>query len=274
MRKNHPVNVESLLVRPGSKAKLAGRDPSDTLGIEEKKEGQSLFEKNLSRLPLLQQRLYAESRQALLIILQAMDGGGKDGTIRRVLSILNPQGCHVKSFKSPSSLELSHDFLWRIHHAVPAAGEIGVFNRSHYEDVLIVRVHEMVPRPVWSERYDQINDFERMLSRNGVRILKFFLNISKEEQKERLQARLDDPEKHWKADPADARERLHWDEYQKAYEAALTRCSTPWAPWYIIPADRKWFRDLAVSTVLLQALEQMNPKFPKPPQDLSAIRID
>lgn len=266
--------LEKLRVRPGAAARIANRDPADTLGIDEKKTGRALAEQEVARLPVLQHRLYAEGRQALLIVLQAMDAGGKDGTIRRVMSVMNPQGCRVVSFKAPNPVELSHDFLWRIHRVVPAAGEVGIFNRSQYEDVLVVRVRGLVPKAAWSKRYRQINDFERLLSENGVRILKFFLHISKEEQKKRLQARLDNPEKHWKVDPADARERRHWKAYHDAYEDALTRCSTRWAPWHVIPSDRKWFRDLAVSTILRRTLEEMDPRFPEPAHDLSKIRID
>jgi PPK2 family polyphosphate:nucleotide phosphotransferase len=203
-----------------------------------------------------------------------MDAGGKDGTIRHVMSGLNPQGCHVTSFKVPTEEELAHDYLWRVHRAVPAKGEIGIFNRSHYGDVLVVRVHNLVPRRVWSERYEQINGFEKILADNDVTIVKFFLHISKEEQKKRLQERLDDPAKHWKVSEADFEERRFWPDYIKAYEDALSKCSTPWAPWYVIPADHKWFRNLAVADILVSTLEDMDMRFPKSKLDLSRFVLD
>jgi len=265
--------LQPLKVHPGIKAKLAVRDPGDTLGIKGKTAAQTRTDRIISELPALQRRLYAEGRQALLILLQGMDASGKDGTIRNVMSVLNPQGCHVMSFKPPTTEEQSHDFLWRVHRGVPAKGEIGIFNRSHYEDVLIVRVRGLVPKAVWSKRFRQINDFERLLSESGVRILKFFLHLSPEEQKVRLQERLDDPEKQWKVDPADAKEREYWKPYQAAYEAALTECSTPWAPWYVIPSDRKWIRNLTVASLIRKTLEEMDPRYPKAAHDLSSIRI-
>jgi PPK2 family polyphosphate:nucleotide phosphotransferase len=203
-----------------------------------------------------------------------MDAGGKDGTIRHVLGPLNPQGVRVTSFKAPNEVELAHDFLWRIHHNVPRAGDIGVFNRSHYEDVLIVRVHDLVPQSVWSKRYRQINDFERLLVESGVTVLKFFLHISKDEQLERFRARLREPHKRWKFNPADSEERKHWDAYQAAYEEVIRRCSTRHAPWHIIPADRKWFRNLAVSQILLDAMEKMKLQVPKPKYKASDFHLD
>ncbi len=266
--------VEKMLrVKPGSRVRLAHWD-TDAPGGVGKEKARVRTERVVAELPDWQYKLYVENRRALLIVLQAMDAGGKDGVIRRVMASLNPQGCRVTSFKAPSALELSHDFLWRVHAAVPARGEIGIFNRSHYEDVLIGRVKNLVPRRVWSRRYDQINDFERMLVENDVTILKFFLHISKEEQRERLQARLDDPTKHWKVDAADVEERKLWDEYRRAYEVALERCSTPWAPWYVVPADRKWFRDFAVSEIILEKLREMNPRFPPAKEDLRRIVIE
>jgi PPK2 family polyphosphate:nucleotide phosphotransferase len=219
----------------------------------------------------LQFRLYAENKQALLIVLQAMDAGGKDGTIRHVMGGLNPQGCRVSSFKKPVGEEAQHHFLWRVHKAVPAKGEIAIFNRSHYEDVLVVRVHDLVPEDVWSKRYDQINDFEKMLSENNVTIVKFFLHISKEEQKERFQQRIDDPTRHWKISLADFEERKYWDDYQQAFEQVLRKCSTKHAPWYVIPSDKKWFRNLAVAEVITETLETMNPRYPEPTVDISKI---
>jgi PPK2 family polyphosphate:nucleotide phosphotransferase len=203
-----------------------------------------------------------------------MDAGGKDGTIRHVMSGLNPQGCRVSSFKVPTEEELAHDYLWRIHRAVPGKGEIGIFNRSHYGDVLVVRVHNLVPKRVWSKRYDQINAFENILAENGVTIVKFFLHISKDEQKQRLQERLDDSSKHWKVSAADFEERKYWDDYTEAYEDVLSRCSTPWAPWYVIPANRKWFRNLAVAGILVSTLEDMDMRFPKSKLDLSKFSLD
>jgi PPK2 family polyphosphate:nucleotide phosphotransferase len=207
------------------------------------------------------------------VVLQATDAAGKDGVVRHVLSGLNPQGCDVTSFKVPSTIERQHDFLWRIHQAVPAFGSIGVFNRSHYEDVLVVRVHHLAPRHVWSARYDQINAFEKLMSDNGVTILKFFLHISKAEQKQRLEARLDDPIRNWKISPADFKERRRWNDYVEAYEAVLNRCSSSVTPWYVIPSNKKWFRNLAVSQIIVETLERMNPKFPKPSFDLLRIKV-
>lgn len=233
--------------------------------------GDELEEKTkvlLERLTELQARLYAESKRALLVILQGRDTSGKDGTIRRVFDAVNPQGCNVTSFKKPSELELSHDYLWRVHHVVPARGTIGIFNRSHYEDVLVVRVRELVPRTEWAKRYQQINDFEWMLTENGVTILKFFLHISKEEQKQRLLARLEDPSKRWKFKEGDLGERALWDRYTVAYRDALRRCSTPWAPWYVVPADKKKVRDYLVAQVVVDTLTRMGPRYPKADEDI------
>lgn len=262
-----------LRVEPGKKAGILGRDPGDTAGIKTKEQAQEPLSKNLKRLQDLQFRLYAERRRGVLIILQAMDAAGKDGTIAHVMSGLNPQGCRVTSFKKPSAEELDHDFLWRIHKAVPQRGEIGIFNRSHYEEVLVVRVHELVPKSVWSRRYAQINAFEKNLTEEGFVVLKFFLHIDKDEQKERLKARIDDPTRHWKLAPEDFAERRLWDVYMRAYEDALTRCSTPSAPWHVIPANRKWFRNLAVSSILVETLEEMNPRFPPSSIDVSKLRL-
>jgi PPK2 family polyphosphate:nucleotide phosphotransferase len=202
-----------------------------------------------------------------------MDAAGKDGTIRHVMSGVNPQGCRVTGFKVPSAEELDHDYLWRIHAAVPGRGEIGIFNRSHYESVLVERVHNLVPEPVWSKRYDQINDFEKLLANDGVMILKFFLHISREEQRERLLARLHDPTKVWKCSPTDFSERPLWDAYTKAYEEALSRCSTEWAPWFIIPANKKWYRNLAVSQVIVETLAGADMHYPPPTFDVSKVTL-
>lgn len=221
-----------------------------------------------------QARLYAEGKQKLLVVLQALDAGGKDSTIRRVFQGVNPQGVRVHSFKVPSKEELDHDFLWRIHKAVPGKGMISVFNRSHYEDVLVVRVHNIVPEAVWRPRYEQINQFEKLLHDTGTRILKFYLHISPEEQKERFQARLDDPSKHWKFSLEDLEKRKFWDDYMVAYQEMLEQTSTAWAPWYIIPSDQKWYRNLAISRVILHTLQEMNPQYPAPEGDLSNVVIE
>lgn len=248
--------------------------PASTPGLRgDRAAAQEALAKNLERLRDLQYKMYAENRRALLVVLQAMDGGGKDGTIRSVSSGLNPQGCSVTPFKVPSDEERDHDYLWRVHRAVPPRGEFGIFNRSHYEDVLVVRVHELVPESIWSARYEQINAFEKILAANDVVITKFFLHISKEEQLERLKARIDDPTKHWKISSSDFSERKFWDTYQAAYEDVLSKCSTKWAPWYVIPADKKWYRNWAVSQILVETLDELAMKFPKPSIDITKIRV-
>jgi len=256
------------IVKPGSKLRLKDRDPNDTLGI---KRNDKAHQKTIARLGELQHLLYADKRYALLIVLQALDAGGKDGTIRHVMSGVNPQGCDVTSFKAPSSTDLSHDYLWRIHRAVPALGNIGIFNRSHYEDVLIVRVHRLASTEVWSRRFRQINEFERMLTENGVTILKFFLHISKDEQKRRFEARMEDPARNWKLSLPDFEERQHWNEYQEAYQDALRKCSTKLAPWYVIPADRKWLRNYVIAELIVEALDNMKLKYPAPTVDISKV---
>jgi PPK2 family polyphosphate:nucleotide phosphotransferase len=256
------------IVKPGSKVRLKHRDPDDTFGI---RRDDKAHLKTIQRLREQQHLLYADRRYALLIVLQALDAGGKDGTIRHVMSGVNPQGCEVTSFKAPSTTELAHDYLWRVHHAVPSLGNIGIFNRSHYEDVLIVRVHRLVPEEVWSRRYRQINDFERMLTQNGVTILKFFLHISKEEQKRRFEARMQDSSRNWKLSLPDFEERQHWDDYQEAYQEALQKCSSEWAPWYIIPANRKWLRNHIIADVIVKALDNMKLKYPAPSVDVSKV---
>jgi PPK2 family polyphosphate:nucleotide phosphotransferase len=260
-------------VKPGARVRLADQDADCTCDVRDKAEAEKPMQRNLGRLSDLQYLLYAEGRRALLIVLQGMDAGGKDGTIRHVMSGLNPQSCRVTSFKVPSATELAHDFLWRIHAAVPEKGEIGIFNRSHYEDVLVARVHGLVSEKVWRGRYEQINRFEESLSKNNIRILKFFLHISKAEQRKRLEERLKDPAKNWKISPADLAERKRWGEYVEAYEEALSRCSTDEAPWFMIPANHKWFRNLAVSQIVVEALEEMDMKFPPPSFDVSKVRL-
>ena len=254
-----------LIVPPDKKTKLSKYDPADTLGHDDQEECEAKLDKAIKRLDDLQNLLYAEKKRALLIVLQGMDASGKDGTVRHVMAGVNPQGCSVTSFKVPNSEDLAHDFLWRIHKAVPERGVIGIFNRSHYEDVLVVRVHKLVPKEIWKARYAEINRFERNLDENGVKILKFFLHISKEEQEKRFQERLHDPRKKWKYSKADPKERKHWDDYVTAYEAVLSRCSTEYAPWFIIPANHKWFRNLAISRILVETLEDFDMHYPKSP---------
>ncbi len=224
------------------------------------------------RLDQLQAALHAEAAQALLVVLQGRDGAGKDGAIRGVFGPLDPQGVAVTPFKVPTTHELAHDYLWRIHQAMPPRGHIGIFNRSHYEDVLVVRVDSLVPEPVWRARYDQINQFERILTENGVTILKFMLHISREEQRKRLLVRLADPEKHWKFDDGDLRQRERWEAYTVAYQEALARTTTPWAPWYVVPADRKPVRDVLVAQVIVETLERMEPRYPGAPPGLERYR--
>jgi PPK2 family polyphosphate:nucleotide phosphotransferase len=241
-------------VEPGTKVNLAKLDPAADGGLS-KAEGTERTGKLVAKLADLQQELYAAGVDSLLVVLQGMDTSGKDGAIRKVFSGVNPQGCQVTPFKAPNEVELDHDYLWRIHRRTPSRGMIGVFNRSHYEDVLIVRVHDLVPRKVWKQRYQQINDFERLLTDNGTIICKFFLHISRQEQEQRLLARERDVEKAYKLSPDDWRERDRWDDYVAAYEEALRRCSTPHAPWTIVPADRKWYRNLAIADALVRRLE-------------------
>lgn len=255
---------KELRLKPGKKVSLFKLDPEETLGWEKDGAMKKALEKTVERLDDLQYLMYAEDKHALLIVFQALDAGGKDGTIRHVMSGVNPQGCRVTPFKVPSPEEAAHDFLWRVHKAVPPRGQIGIFNRSHYEDVLVVRVHDLVPREVWSERYKQINRFEENLVENNVTVLKFFLHISKDEQKRRFMERIDDADKRWKISASDFNERKYWDEYTKAYEAALTKCGTDAAPWYVIPANKKWFRNLAVSHIIVETLDEMKMKFPPP----------
>lgn len=262
-------------VEPSKKISLAKLDPNETGDFEGGKEkGLKAIEKLNTELQELQELLYAEGKHKVLIVLQAMDTGGKDGTIRRVFEGVNPQGVKVASFKAPTAEELAHDYLWRVHKVVPGNGEIVIFNRSHYEDVLVVRVRNFAPKEVWSKRYDQINEFEKILAENGTLILKFFLHISKDEQKERLQARLDDPTKHWKFNLGDLEERKLWDDYQLAYEDVLNKTSTKYAPWIVVPANRKWYRDLVISTVLVNALKDLKMKFPAPKDNLDGIVIE
>jgi len=265
--------TQPILVPPGTQVSLTDYDPGHTGEYRDKSVAKSTLKHNVKRLHKLQEVLWAEGQHALLVVLQALDAGGKDGTIEHVMRGVNPQGCQVTSFKVPTKEELDHDFLWRVHKAVPRRGYIGIFNRSHYEDVLVVRVHSLVPEEVWQQRYEQINQFEKLLSDAGTTILKFFLYISKEEQKERFEARLRDPRKNWKFSMGDVKERDHWDDYVRAYEDALSRCSTPWAPWHIIPADHKWYRNLAVSQIIIETLKKLDMHYPPPLPDAESIVI-
>ncbi|MCU1261306.1 MAG: polyphosphate:nucleotide phosphotransferase, family [Bryobacterales bacterium] len=253
---------KQFMVKPGGKFRLSDHDPDEVCNVDEKKEAVELTLHLTGRLVHLQKVLYAEHKRSLLIILQGMDASGKDGTISHVMSGVNPQGCYVTAFKEPTKVELDHDFLWRVHQHVPGRGIIGIFNRSHYEDVLVVRVHNLVPKDVWSKRYDQINAFEEILAENNVVILKFFLNISKDEQARRLEERKIDPEKSWKISEADEAERKFWDDYQAAYQDAIGKCSTKYAPWFVIPANKKWFRNLAVSQIIVDMLDDLKLKYP------------
>lgn len=276
--------LASLRVKPGTRLRLADIDPASTPGIdkaapdagdkaERKLFAETALATSVARIADLQYLLWAENRRALLIVLQGMDTSGKDGVVRHVFSGVNPTGVRVTSFKKPSEIELDHDFLWRIHSATPAKGEIGVFNRSHYEDVLVVRVHGLVEEPVWRKRYDTINVFEQVLADGGTTILKFFLHISKDEQRERLRARLDDPAKNWKFQPSDIEERKRWDDYQAAYEDALSKCSTAAAPWFVVPSDRKWYQRWAIGEIIRETLEAMDPKTPKVTIEKSAFDL-
>jgi PPK2 family polyphosphate:nucleotide phosphotransferase len=266
--------ANAYLVAPGSRIKLADYDPDETGKLHNRSKAGTLLQKHREKLFELQRLMYAEAKHSLLVVLQAMDAGGKDGTIRHIFTGVNPQGCQVTSFKKPSEEELKHDFLWRVHHATPARGMIGIFNRSHYEDVLVVRVHGNLSKRELKDRFQAINDFEDLLVANGTTILKFFLHISKDEQRERLQARLDDPEKYWKVNPEDLKERHYWDDYMQAYEDVFRRCSRKLAPWYIIPSNQKWYRNVAISQILIDALESLKMEFPKPQFDVSKMKVE
>ncbi|CAN7668533.1 polyphosphate kinase 2 family protein [Bosea sp. LjRoot90] len=266
--------VEHFRVTDGDDFRLKRFDPADTGGLDlDKGEARELLQNGVKRLRDLQERLFAEKRWSVLIILQAIDTAGKDGTIEHVMSGVNPQGCEVTSFKAPSSLELRHDFLWRTTCALPERGEIGIFNRSYYEEVLVVRVHEellakqglapdLIGKNIWRERFESIRDFEKHLARNGTVILKFFLNLSKDEQRRRFLARIDEPDKNWKFEPGDLAERKHWDSYQRFYEDAIANTATEHAPWHVVPADNKWFTRLLVAATIVDRLEQLDPQFP------------
>lgn len=261
-------------VVPGEELDLESHDAQAKPGFEGgKKEGKAALPAMSRRLADLQRRLWAQATQSLLVVLQATDTGGKDGTIRHVFKGVNPQGVHVRGFGVPNEWELAHDYLWRVHRHVPADGAITIFNRSHYEDVLVVRVKGLAPHEEWSKRYRHIREFERMLADEGTRIVKLFLNISKEEQKDRLQDRLDEPDKNWKFNRGDLADRELWEDYREAYRVALQETSTDYAPWYVIPANRKWYRNLVVSNILIQTLEEMNPRYPASDEDLDGIVV-
>lgn len=263
----------SYRVEPDQRVSLAEIDPAQTEHYRRKKEARKELEVQRRRIQELQARLYAENRRGLLIVLQAMDTGGKDGTIKHVFSGVNPQGCRVSSFKAPNAEEANHDFLWRYHKSAPARGRIGIFNRSHYEDVLVVRVKNLAPEEVWRPRYALINAFEHNLTLSGITVLKFFLHISRDEQKRRLESRLEDPEKRWKLSRNDLKERKLWDDYQAAYEEAINACSTGHAPWYVVPGNKKWYRNLVVARTIADTLEAMDPRFPEPEEGLGDVTI-
>lgn len=254
------IDLDQLRAAPGKKFRLDQYDPSDTSTFKGDKDRAEDEVQDLALdLATYQERLYAEHKQAILIVLQGMDTSGKDGTVTHVFEGVNPQGVKVANFKVPTPVELEHDFLWRVHQQTPGKGQIVIFNRSHYEDVLVVRVHQLAPEKVWRQRYDEINNFEQMLTNEGTTILKFFLHISKDEQKQRLLDRLDEPDKHWKFNPGDLQERKLWNDYQQAYQDAIEATSTDWAPWYIVPADHKWYRNLVVASLLVKTLKHLNP---------------
>lgn len=262
-------------VKPGTRVDLGEWDADDKGHFEGgKAEGREQLEQLNRELEELQELLYAEHKHRMLIVLQAMDTAGKDGTIRHVFEGVNPQGVRVAGFKQPTPEELDHDYLWRVHKHVPGKGEIVIFNRSHYEDVLVVRVHSLVPEEIWSKRYEHITSFERLLADEGTTILKFFLHIDLDEQKERLQARLDQPNKRWKFDPGDLKERKLWPQYMEAYEDAISRTSTEWAPWYIVPANRKWYRNLVIGSAIVEMLRSLDMRHPEPDFDPASIAIE
>ena len=267
------MKIPIVTVCPGDRVRLAKIDPDETGGLKKEAAIEKFVELRM-QIAELQEILYAEHERSLLLIFQSMDTGGKDGAIKGLSGGLNPAGLEIKAFKSPSQEELDHDFLWRAHRAAPSKGMIGIWNRSHYEDVLIVRVHKLVPKKVWEARYDQINRFEEHLAENGTTIVKFMLHISKDEQKKRLQARLDRPEKWWKINLNDIKERALWDDYQKAYQDAVNCCSTECALWHVVPANHKWARNLFVVEKVWRVLKKMDPRYPKLSFDPKTIRID
>ena len=268
------MQTDSYRIRPDKSLDLAARPASDTDGFDgNKADALERIDEQSARLFDLQQVLYADGRRKVLIVLQGMDTSGKDGTIKHVFKMVNPLGVKVANFKRPNDVEMGHDYLWRVHRNTPGAGEITIFNRSHYEDVLVVRVHDLVPPKVWKKRYDHIRNFEQMLADEGTVIRKFFLHISRDEQRERLEERLENPAKHWKFEHGDIAERAHWDAYTEAYEEAISRTSTADAPWYVVPSNRKWYRNLLISTILVETLESLDLRYPENTADLAGITI-
>lgn len=267
--------MDQYRVRPRTKVDLSKWNPRETNAYEAgKKEAAEELTRLNEQLEVLQELLYAEHHYKVLVVLQGMDTSGKDGAIRHVFEGVNPQGVRVANFKVPTPIEMDHDYLWRVHRQTPGKGEMVIFNRSHYEDVLVVRVHQLVPEDVWSRRYTQINNFERLLAEEGTIILKFFLHISLEEQRERLQARLDDSNKHWKFNLGDLKERKLWPDYQKAYEDVLSKTSTKYAPWYIVPSDRKWYRNLVIANVIVDTLRKLKMSYPAPKESLEGVVVE
>jgi PPK2 family polyphosphate:nucleotide phosphotransferase len=269
------INIARFRVPVGGRRfRLKDVDPAGKDSLPDRAQAEVDMAADVARIDVLQEIMYAQGKHALLCVFQAVDCGGKDGTIRKVFGEVNPMGLIATSFKKPSETELAHDYLWRVHKVVPPRGYLGIFNRSHYEDVLIVRVHGLAPAAAIEQRYEQINAFEKHLSENGITILKFYLHISKDEQKRRLQERIDDPKKRWKFNPGDLEERAWWSHYMEAYEIALRRCSTPWAPWYVIPADHNWYRNAVIARILCRTLEGLDLKYPKPAGDFSKIVVE
>ena len=260
--------------KPGQEVELSEFPTRVETDKIDKKKAKKLIAANAVEMADLARRMYAENKHSILLVLQGMDTAGKDGTIRSVMRGMNPRSCQVVSFKKPSEEELDHDFLWRVHKSVPRKGNIGIFNRSHYEDVLVVRVLNLVPEDIWGQRYDQINHFEKLLSDCGTKILKCYLHISKDEQRVRLQERIDVPEKNWKFNPGDLEQRKLWGDYQIAYRAALIQCNTEYAPWYVIPSDRKWYRNLVVSNLVLETMRELDPQYPDVENDVSGVVVE
>jgi PPK2 family polyphosphate:nucleotide phosphotransferase len=265
--------LHGLRVEPGHPARLHQRDPASRCGLRDRDEAEMVMAEELEQLRELQGRLWGESARSILLVLQGMDTAGKDGTIRKVFSGVNPQACRVAAFKAPNPMELAYDFLWRVHREVPREGEIGIFNRSHYEDVVAARIVGAIDDKQCERRMHHIRSFEALLHDEGTTVCKVFLHISRDEQRERLQARLDEPTKRWKFDPGDLETRRRWDEYQARYETALTETSTEHAPWHVVPADRKWVRDVVVARLLVATLERLDPQYPPPPPGLDDVQL-
>jgi PPK2 family polyphosphate:nucleotide phosphotransferase len=265
--------IDQLLVEPGTDARLRQRSTNATFGLD-KDHGKKQLAELHERLDVFQQRLYAEGSRSLLLVLQGIDASGKDGVIRSVFKGLNPLGCRAVSFKAPTTTELAHDYLWRVHAALPARGELGIFNRSHYEDIVTVRVMALAPEIVWRRRLSHVREWERMLTDEGTTVLKVFLIVSKEEQRKRFQERIDDPEKRWKFRLEDLDARKRFDDYLDGYEEAITETSTEWAPWYVVPADRNWVKALAVAQLFVAALERMDPRLPPPQPGIENVVVE